>query len=219
MVSVWRDTVKHSLTMEAIVVTYGHASSRELTDRIAAEIEHMWNEPGATVLIRQVPHTVIFRIEGRWMPDIQPETILANTDPRMNFYRIEEYAYGNISFVDGIGSNSGYFKLENLYAGSTTAAHEFGHGMGLDHPARLDIRGLGQPGIMYPRGTWVDPPFQYDPTAEPGAPGGTMHPMHRRVVAEDIRNLRLDRLRFLRDRAVLGAFSNVFHPDHASLPL
>jgi hypothetical protein len=46
-----------------------------------------------------------------------------------------------------------------------------------------------------------------------------MHPMHRRVVAEDIRNLRLDRLRFLRDRAVLGTFSNVFHPDHASLPL
>jgi hypothetical protein len=219
MVRVKLNTDMRSLTLEAIVVTYGHASNPDITSRIAGEIEQMWNEPRGTIAIRQVPHTVIFQVEGRWMPAIEPETILANTDPRMNFFRVEEYAYGNISFVDGIGSNTGYFKLENLYAGSTTAAHEFGHGLGLDHPQRLDIRGMGRPGIMYPRGTWVDPAFQYDPGAAPGAPGGTMHPMHRRVLMEDIQDLRLDRLRFLNGIAVLGEFSNVFHPDHAGLPL
>ena len=85
-------------------------------------------------------------------------------NPRNNFFRIEEFATGNISFTDGIGSNSGYFKLENLYKGSTTAAHEYGHTIGLEHPVILDIRGKGQPGIMYPRGTLVDPQFQYDAT-------------------------------------------------------
>lgn len=219
MVRVLLDTATRSLTLEAIVATYGHASDPEITQRLAEEIEQMWNEPGEPVYIRRLPHTVRFRIEGRWMPQIAPETILANTDPRMNFFRVEHYAYGNISFVDGIGSNTGYFKLENLYAGSTTAAHEFGHGLGLDHPGMLDIRGKGRPGIMYPRGTWVDPEYQYDPGAAPGAPGGTMHPMQRRVRAEDIASLRLDRIRFLNGSAVLGAFSNVYHPDHAQLPL
>jgi hypothetical protein len=121
--------------------------------------------------------------------------------------------------VDGLGSNTGYFKLENLYSGSTTAAHEFGHGLGLDHPAELDIRGKGRPGIMYPRGTWVDPPFQYDSTALPGAPGGTMHPMHRRVLGTDIKLLKLHRLGFSHGVAPLGGFTSVFHPDHAGSDL
>jgi hypothetical protein len=55
--------------------------------------------------------------------------------------------------VDGIQCNTGYFKLDNLINNSTTAAHEYGHTIGLDHPEQLDIRGMGQPGIMYPRGT------------------------------------------------------------------
>ena len=218
MVWVTRDEAMHTLLLEAVVITYGNASDPLVTRRVAEEIESMWNEPAGIVTIKQVPYSVRFRIEPRWMPGIDPETVLANTDPRMNFFRVEEYAYGNISFVDGIGSNTGYFKLENLYAGSTTAAHEFGHGLGLDHPRQLDIRGMGRPGIMYPRGTWVDPAFQYDSTAAPGAPGGTMHPMHRRVLLSDIDGLRLGSLRFLHGKAVLGGFSNIYHPDHASLP-
>jgi hypothetical protein len=218
MVLATLDEKRQTLFLDATIVVYGHASNPEIRDRIAEEIQTLWNEPGAEQLIRTIPFSVVFRIKGEWFPFIQPETVLANTDPRMNYFRVEEFALGNISFVDGLGSNTGYFKMENLYVGSTTAAHEFGHGLGLDHPRQLDIRGLGQPGIMYPRGTWVDPPYQYDPMAQPGAPGGTMHPMHRRVQMGDIRNLRLDRLRFQDQRAVLGGFTNVFHPDHAGLP-
>jgi hypothetical protein len=149
--------------------------------------------------------------------DISELEVLQNTDPRNNYFRIEAFAHGNISFVDGLGCNTGYFLLENLYKGSTTAAHEYGHTLGLPHPHLLDIRGHGMPGIMYPRGTLVDAPYQYDPSKPAGVTGGTMHPMHRKVLLRDIADLKLHRLRFTNNKAILGAFTNVYHWDHATL--
>jgi hypothetical protein len=219
MVTVELDLFQKQIILQGKIITYGNASTQELTALQAQEIEMLWNEPRTIILFDKVPFTVNFRISHQWIPDISMETILANTDPSLNFYRIEEFAYGNISFVDGLGSNTGYFKLENLYAGSTTAAHEFGHGLGLDHPEELDIRGKGRPGIMYPRGTWVDPEFQYDSNAIPGAPGGTMHPMNRRVLASDIASLHIEKLRFRQGRAILGEFTSVYHQDHSTIPL
>jgi hypothetical protein len=47
-----------------------------------------------------------------------------------------------------------------------------------------------------------------------GVTGGTMHPMYRKVFAEDIAALKLDRLRFKNERAIVGGFTNVFHLNH-----
>ena len=122
-------------------------------------------------------------------------------------------AYGNISFVDGLGCNSGYFKLENLYKGSTTAAHEYGHTLGLDHPDELDIRGKGVPGIMYPRGTLVDPEFQYEPDKTAGTKGGTLHPIYRKVLRQDIELLNPGKLLFENNIAVIGEFTSIWHDE------
>jgi hypothetical protein len=67
---------------------------------------------------------------------------------------------------------------------------------------------------MYPRGTLVDPEFQYDPNIEAGLPGGTMHPKFRKVRLEDIMLLNLHRLKFSIQKAVLGEFTNVYHSAH-----
>ena len=65
---------------------------------------------------------------------------------------------------------------------------------------------------MYPRGTWVDPPFQYDPNAKPGNPGGTMNPFTRIVSQFDIDDLKLNKLNFNKNGlAVLGDFSSMWH--------
>ncbi len=205
------------LIIHSTIITYGNASDEKITEQMRDEIETMWNEPAATANLNNSVYQVVFRIRGYCQKNIEPEEIIQNIDPRNNYFRIEEYAFGNISFVDGLGCNSGYFKLENLYQGSTTAAHEYGHTLGLDHPRIIDIRGKGRPGIMYPRGTYVDPPYQYDPNAAPGQPGGTMHPMYRRVLQEDIDLLNLHRLDFDNYNSRLGEFSNVYHPDHASI--
>jgi hypothetical protein len=160
----------------------------KVTERIRDEIETLWNEPQGMVFLKSSALAVRFRITAAYRSDLEEMEVYQNTNPRNNYFRIEEFVHGNISFVDGVPSNTGYFKLENLYKGSTTAAHEFGHTLGLDHPDVMDLRGRGLPGIMYPRGTLVDPHFQYDPLIQAGVTGGTMHPMHRKVLPRTFSN-------------------------------
>ena len=194
---------------------YGDAASDTLSVTIANDIAHYWNEAKGKVRIKNVVYEVVFNIEGIWAKMLTPEMVFENTHPRNNYFRVEEYADGNISFVDGVGSNTGYFKVDNLLNKSTTAAHEYGHTIGLDHPEILDIRGKGTPGIMYPRGTIVDAIHQYSPVAAPLAPGGTMNPFSRKVLQQDINNLNLPQLAYNRyGKAIIGNFTNIWHQQH-----
>ncbi len=214
-------TISHRLIIRSVFHFYGDAADKSLAIRIAEEIGYHWNEPKASVKIRRESYEVYFEIEGVYAPDLPPATIWHNTNPRLNFFRIEEFSLHDISFVDGLGSNTGYLKLGNLPRYSTTAAHEYGHTLGLDHPKRLDIRGQGQPGMMYPRGTLCDPAFQYDPSAAAGGPGGTLNPFTRKVLTDDIERLRLHRLSFDRQGfCMLGDFSSLYHQKHVKdIPL
>jgi hypothetical protein len=208
------------LVIHAVIFIYGDAANEDLSLRIAADIENYWNAAQGIVEIRdgwfsKKTYDVRFNIVGKFDQNLIPQTVFENTNPRNNYFRIEEFAIGNISFVDGLNSNTGYFKLENLLNNSTTAAHEYGHTLGLDHPHILDIRGGGTPGIMYPRGTLVDPHFQYYPEAVAGEKGGTLNPFTRKVLQKDIDDLRLNNLSFNSQRlATLGAFSSVWHEKH-----
>ena len=195
------------------IFLYGDAISEEIRMDMELEINEMWNAPRALVWVEHNPFLVHFKTEVFLYPDLSEEEVRSNKNPRNNYIRVEEFAYGNISFVDGLGSNTGYFKKENLYKGSTTAAHEYGHTLGLPHPVDLDLRGKGQPGIMYPRGTIVDPTFQYDAQAQAGAYGGTINPIHRKVFQEDIDLLDLAP-KVKRKEKVLGKYSARYHWPH-----
>jgi len=198
---------------------YGDAASGELAESIAVDMSYHWNEPDAWVMMKNMPQRVEFIIRGYFEKDLEPETVWFNTEQKKNYFRIEEVSPVHVSFVDGIRCNTGYFKLDNLLNNSTTAAHEYGHTLGLDHPEVLDIRGMGQPGIMYPRGTVCDPLYQYDPNAEPLQAGGTINPYTRKVLQSDIDHLRLPKLSWNSEGfAVLGDFSSIYHGKEQPQP-
>jgi len=203
------------LIIRSVFHFYGDASSHALAEQIATDIETHWNEPDATVTIGKRSYSVRFMVTGIHDPMLAPETVWYNDDRRLNYFRIERFAIGDISFVDGIGCNTGYFKLDNLLQTSTTAAHEYGHTLGLIHPHILDIRGEKDPGIMYPRGTICDAHFQYIPAAKPGEHGGYLDPRHRKVLPSDISALHLHKLDFNEQGfAKVGEFTSLYHQKH-----
>jgi hypothetical protein len=211
------DDIHDKLLIHSHIITYGNAADELITELMRDEIETMWNEPKGIISLNNKEILIEFVITAAHRPEISQEEIIENTDPRNNYFRIEAFSSTNISFVDGLGCNSGYFQLDNLYKGSTTAAHEYGHTLGLDHPADLDFRGKMVPGIMYPRGTLVDAQFQYNPNGKAGdsSNGGTMHPKYRKVRTEDIALLKLHKLDFRNNKAIVGEFTSIWHADHA----
>ena len=99
------------LIIHSVFYFYGDASTPELANQIAVDIAQHWNEPAATVRIRGNQYRVQFNISGIHEPGLLSESVWYNDDPKLNYFRIEEFVLGNISFVDGLGSNTGYFGL------------------------------------------------------------------------------------------------------------
>ncbi len=206
----------NTVCIKANLFFYGNAANETLSKQIADDINLFWNILDGHAMIGGRGFGFILNATGFYAPALTQKDVMENSNPLNNYFRIEEKASGNISFVDGINSNTGYFQLDNLLNNSSTAAHEFGHTLGLEHPEDLDIRGQGTPGIIYPRGTIVDALFQWNPAGDAGdsSNGGTMNPYHRKVLQKDIDDLQLGKLKFKDGAAVVGAFTNEWHFAH-----
>ena len=124
-----------NIYIHANMIIYGNAAEESIAKYIAEEIGEMWSEPKGKILLNNEVYTISFMTTWQYEPELNRDDIIYNNNPRNNYFRIEEYSKIQISMVDDLGSNSGYFLKANLYEGSTTAAHEFGHTMGLRHPA------------------------------------------------------------------------------------
>src|SRR4051812_26760963 len=89
------------LIIHSVLFFYGNAANELLSGQIAKDIATHWNEPNSIIRIKGEQYLVYFDIEGIHAPSLTPETVFENDDPRNNYFRIEEYAHGNVSFVDG----------------------------------------------------------------------------------------------------------------------
>jgi hypothetical protein len=194
---------------------YGTQATPELTEAVITEINDSYNAPEAIVVIDGVDCLVVFRVTHQII-DIHELMSVArhNINFEYNFVRIEDKNHQTRSFMGfSLGDNAGHWLTTDGLGSSTTAPHEFGHSLGLDHPFRTDFRGMGNPGIMAPRGTIVDPPLQWDINAEAGAYGGTLNPRHRKVQVSEIQDI-FTSITFNTDgHAALGHLSNVLFTE------
>ncbi len=217
------DIDKKELLVQSKFHLYGSKASELLFPFFEYNIKEQWGAKPWVVDYNDAKYILLFQSEVLYTPLLTEDEVKTNVDLRNVYICVEDYSRLHISSVDGRGSNTGYFLYANLIQkGSTTIAHEYGHMLGLwpltqsGHPLDLDQRGKGMPGIMYPRGTWVDPQYQYDPAIEPGQKGGTIDPQYRQVNENDIRVLMGELTRHNEKSAVLGRLTNRYH--HGDVP-
>lgn len=203
------------IRVRAHIYLYGTCATQELADAIAEEINRMWNEPFVEIAWAGVSRLVRFEV---FCSSIGCESTLTlmetNTNHEVNFVRIEEENILKRSMMGyGLGQNSGHWIVGDQLGKSTTAAHEFGHALGLPHPSRIDYRGQGAPPLMCPRGTWVDAEYQWNPLVQVHEFGGTMNPKHRKVHIDEVRAI-LENAEYQSDgKWIIGEVVNTFYDE------
>jgi RHS repeat-associated protein len=199
-----------NVIVSANLIFYGSQATSSNAKAIASEIQNLYNAAGATITINGKQYTVKFNITHQ-VVSAGVAAILAknNADIKNNFIRVENQGTIIRSQMENLEANAGFFVTSDNLGRSTTAAHEFGHGLGLPHSSGNQI-GQGQPDIMAARGTLVDPQFQYNPSAQPGAPGGTLNPIFRAVLQRNISDVFVN-VHFTNGIAKIGTLTNTIY--------
>ncbi|MDQ6755390.1 MAG: hypothetical protein M3004_00490 [Bacteroidota bacterium] len=220
------DKANKTVTVTSTLTLYGDGASSALAKQSASLVQNQWNAAKGTTKINGVEYQVKFIVIPQYM-DVKEQgglvgnalenTIKHNNDYSQNYMQVVRTGIP-VSGLEPIpigatpGGNTGRWLLSDISDGnSTTASHEMGHGWGellttdggddRGHPENNDLRGKGQPSIMYPRGTLVDAKYTRDQKLGnskivDGNRINTLDPSKRKVTQKDIDNLHLDKLKF-----------------------
>ncbi len=197
----------------------GPAATPQIAYESAAEISRLWNESRSQVFYLVGYYRVRFFISVNY----HTAPIRDSGSCADNYITVERGDPRTSRSWYKLGGRRGVFYLTDGLGYSTTTAHEFGHGLGLDHDPLEQIFS-SIPGIMFARGTLVPRQYQWNPGSMPGAPGGSLNPRYRKVRTLDILHLDLSRLQFSGRVACMGAgkpipvFAWGFVPLHPPAP-
>lgn len=188
------------LEVRAHYFFYGNQAWHKYAKPCIDEINRIFNEGDRSIQLnktgawRKLRFNVTYEImKEKNDEDAVLRKIYYNINPKYNYARIDQPPKGASVYVSehALKGNTGYFDIRNGLGDSTTCAHEFGHGLGLEHPEPCDFRGKGVPPVMGNRGCLVDAKFQYNPKARAGGEGGTVNPVHRRMTNSEFQQLNL----------------------------
>lgn len=210
---------------------YGAQAWHKYAKPCIDEINRIFNDGNRQIQLnktgawRKLKFNVTYEImEDKNDEDAILRKIYYNTNPKYNYARIDQPPKGAKVYVSehALKGNTGYFDIRNGLGTSTTCAHEFGHGLGLEHPEPCDFRGKGVPPVMGNRGCLVDSQYQYNPKARAGAQGGTVNPVHRRMTDKEFQQLNLGDLdyRFRNQKlecAKLGKAGNTMYDSKGEM--
>ena len=180
-----------TVTIHSKLYFYGSEATKERSKIIANGIAANWNSANAKIDVRGKEYSIKFAISYETVTEEKAIELAANnTSARNNFIRVErggKESSGTYSYKDIYGSNSFWFNIDDGL-NSTTFSHEYGHGLGLEHPTEDLSRATSRPHIMIPRNT----PYGRYWSIKKGENNYIVNPNSRRVtssqVSEAIRN-------------------------------
>jgi hypothetical protein len=172
------DVKNNTVTVHQHLIFYGNKANSELSGKIATGIASQWNGARGKVKIDGVEYKVRFKVTYETVSiDKAKKMAKNNEDIRNNFIRVEK---GSGSSKFHLGGNSGWFNTNDELEGSTTPAHEIGHGLGLDHTTSGGQTKNDVPDIMEARGTEVHPRWSKK------GPSNEIDPNFRRVDKKEV---------------------------------
>lgn len=196
---IYKNEKNNELQLISRLHIWGPYATPELAEAIHHEIETMWNEPEAYYQIGDKEYRVRFVIDykyyGKKEPAVSPSCANNTIEIRRAFSSDQ---------ISGYLSSRGIFYTKDDLGNSTTAAHEFGHGLGLDHPHGSDQKEADVPGIMFARNTAVKQEFQWNPAVRAGAIGGALNPKYRKVRVEDVLDIPINKAFLFNNYGCIG---------------
>ena len=173
------DKKSKTITVHQHLVFFGGKANSELSGKIATGIASQWNGARGTVKIDGVTYKVKFRVTYETVSTADATKMAKNnTDIKNNFIQVDDL--GNKSSAFQLGGNAGYFNTRDDIGGSTTPAHEIGHGLGLDHTSSGGQTKDDVPDIMEARRTTVHPRWSKE------GPSNEIDPNFRRVDKKEV---------------------------------
>jgi len=190
-----QDHTHKVITARSHLFLYGEVDD-QLAQQIAREINEVWNEGEHQVLMGQVKYDFVFEVSTSVTTLEKARELSELQDPINNFIRIlaGPNEHLTVSFIVG-HTNSGVWLLSDQLGLAKTAAHEYGHTLGLEHPEGESYEGI--PRIMLTR--------YYDPNLDL---------RQRKVLAIDIQELGINEA-----TATLGNYKTTFLFDEVGNPL
>jgi len=173
-------------TVYAKLYFYGSKASSKLSQQIVTGIASQWNGAHASINYRGKDYKVRFRISYETISTEKAEQLMKeNKSARNNFVRVE--SGGNkssftVTSTQTGGGNSFWFNTKDDLAHTTTPAHEFGHGLGLEHPEETLDKSTSRPHIMIPRQT----PYGSKWSIQNANGKRVVNPNSRRVTKENV---------------------------------